>query len=270
MSNLTKDRFKECLLESFENPIKAMKFINEKRKILYGKLYKYCPISDDKEAIQYSIENLKDSIIYMSKITDFNDPFDTYISFSIDNIIRGLVPQILKNSADINLDENTEEAIPIAFDLLSNEKSPVQDSNVMVKYIVKCIKNNPDFLAGEVNTEAFGQELFKSISEDIINGTISPNELNSISNNANDPRLLLNIIRECVNDTELVDKLGDKDSLIQVQEVFSGKSPEIESAREEYRKVVDAIKPELSDAIKKVRMIINEKYYVTCFFYRCK
>ncbi len=78
------------LIECFNDNKKAIPFIKEKLQIINGKLYKYCPIYEN-EDIQYSIMNLENDNIYLSSISNFNDPFDSLCSFSIEDFAKRIL-----------------------------------------------------------------------------------------------------------------------------------------------------------------------------------
>lgn len=267
---ITREWVNNYLKQSFEGPIKAAQFIAEKKKMLNDKLYKYCPINDilpDSDEIQYSIENVKQSILYMSRVANFNDPFDTYISFSIDDVIPSLIPSILENNTEI--DESTKSLIPVVFNILMQKEEPKQKSNPLLKYLFICLKNHPGILTETEDSSVLIAELMVLITNEMLSGNLSEDELNSFSNIGSDPKALIaDLIKECMVNPELLNGMGiefDTNSLSQFKEIFKGVSPVLESAKQEYWKVIDSSKPEISGAIKKARDIINDKYYVTCF-----
>lgn len=267
---MTREWVNNYLNQSFEDPVKAAQFIAEKKKMLNNRVYKYCPINNvapDSNEIQYSIENVKQSILYMSRVANFNDPFDTYISFSIDDVIPSLIPSILENNTRI--DENTKSLIPMVFNLLIQKEKPKQENNPLMKYILICLKNHPGIFAGSEDPSMLITELMGLITTAMMNGNLTEDELNSFSNISSDPNALIaDLIKECMVNPQLLNEIGlefDTNSINQTKELFEGNSPELESVKEEYWKLIDSSGPEISKAIKKARDIINDKYYITCF-----
>lgn len=267
---ITREWVNNYLNQSFEAPIKATQFIAEKKKMLNNRLYKYCPINDiapESDEIQYSIENVKQSILYMSRVANFNDPFDTYISFSIDDVIPSLIPSILENNTEI--DESTKSLIPMVFNILMQKEEPKQKNNPLLKYLFICLKNHPGILTGTEDSSVLIVELMRLITTEMLSGNLSEDELNSFSNIGSDPNALIaDLIKECIGNPQLLNELGielDTNSSNRTKEIFEGNFPELEAAKEEYWKIIDSSKPEISEAIKKARDVINDKYYITCF-----
>lgn len=272
MSEITSDWLRTRLIESFESRIKAMHFMNEKKHILNGKLYKYCPVNDiqaDLEDRQYSIENLENSIVYMSRIKNFNDPFDTFISFSIDDIIQSFIPLLMEGNLGIEVDEATKHVLPSVFNLVMAPQQKTPKNNSITKHLVACIEKHPGILTGTEDPNLLLPDLLTSLSADLLNGKISQDELDAFSSIAENPNVLLaELLKEFIDSPSLLEKSGvsiNEGDLTKVREVIDGKSPEIENARQEYLEAVDSIKPELVTAINKVRETVNEKYFVTCF-----
>ena len=265
----TGDWLKERLMASFDNTFNAMRFIDEKKQMLNGKLYKYCPISDNIDAIQYSINNLKSSIAYMSRISNFNDPFDTYISFSMNEIIQSLLSQSLSKDSKIMIDEKTKKALPTVFGLIMNNEHHANKNTKAIRFIIKCISEDPSILTGEHTPEVFLRKVFPLLAEEISNGNISLEELSSFSDIETDPgTFIAGAIQEFIHNPQLLKHLGyitEEDSLTKLKELLNGKSPQFEAVRENYRKTIEQSTPALTEAIKKIRTIINEKYYITCF-----
>nr|WP_321298309.1 DUF2971 domain-containing protein [uncultured Sphaerochaeta sp.] len=86
---------KQMLLDGFGDTSRAAKLMEEKIKSFNGKLYQYCAI-DSNSKVQNSISNLKESVVYLSNIKDFNDPFDTNITLSIKNLFDYILPHIFQ------------------------------------------------------------------------------------------------------------------------------------------------------------------------------
>lgn len=266
---ITREWVNNYLNQSFGAHTKAAQFIAEKKRMLNNRVYKYCPINNiapGSDEIQYAIENVKQSILYMSSVTNFNDPFDTYISFSIDDIIPSLIPSILENNTE--MDESTKSLIPMAFKILMQKEEPKRKSNPLLKYLLICLNNHPGILTGTEDSTALIVELMELITSEMLRGNLSEDELNSFSNIDSDSNALVaDLIKGCMVNPRLLNGIGivDTNSLSQIKEIFEGNSPELESAKQEYWKFIDSSKPEISRAIKKVRDIINDKYYITCF-----
>ncbi|MBS5844034.1 MAG: DUF2971 domain-containing protein [Clostridiales bacterium] len=186
---------REQLTIAFQDSSQALQFIEEKKCKLNNKLYKYCPISDTDDIVQYPIENLKNDIIYMSRVSNFNDPFDTYISFDLNNTFENFIPKIIEMNTE--LDGELKPLVSVVLSLLM-AKRPLKE--------------------------------------------------------------------DCLNNPQLFEIVGvDGREAKQVQQILNGQFPKIEAAKEAYQKMIESVKTEISNGIKKSREIINEKYYISCF-----
>ena len=266
MNEAIRDWLKEQLLSVLQNSDNAQQFINEKKQKSNGKVYKYCPLNDSTEEIQYSIDNLENAIVYMSRVSSFNDPFDTYLSFSLDGIIHNLVSRVVEQNAEI--DESIKPMVPVAFDLImTNENAKLK--NPIMKYLIVCLKKHPNVLKGKEDPAVLTTELIKLITTDLLNGNILEDDMNAFSEfNTNPNELIVDLIRECINNPQLLEiseEDANSEEFQKAQKILGGQFTELESIRSDYHQTIESIKPEISIAMKKAREIINEKFYISCF-----
>lgn len=78
------------------------------------KLYKYCSIDDN------TINNIKNSVFYLSDFSEFNDPFDSNIGVSVDQVYKCLLPYVNLNFDEKNKTVSSDE-IEFTFSECSQE-----------------------------------------------------------------------------------------------------------------------------------------------------
>lgn len=78
------------------------------------KLYKYCSIDDN------TINNIKNSVFYLSDFSEFNDPFDSNIGVSVDQVYKCLLPYVNLNFDGKNKTVSSDE-IEFTFSECSQE-----------------------------------------------------------------------------------------------------------------------------------------------------
>lgn len=213
MIDTTRNWLREQLFMCFESPHNTIRFVEEKRRMTNGKLYKYCPIYDSgrTDVMQYSIENLKNSIIYMSRIAHFNDPFDSYAGLSFDEIMRGFLPSMLERSTQMNFDHKTSQVLPDVFKMLLNADKPQQESNrLVIKYFMQCVKQKPEILMGQFDPEVFQTDYLQLILSDLATGVITLEELSSLPDmkDIKEGGLLAELMREMMQSPQLLRVIG--------------------------------------------------------------
>lgn len=121
------------------------KCVNEKIEIVQGKIYKYyplgnyCPPEKREEEKIYSIKNLEDQIIYLSRVTDFNDPFDTNMSLP-DEEIFSIISQELPIPNEPN-----DEIMKLIHSYKEKHWAELEAKLTSDKaYYVSCFSSEPD------------------------------------------------------------------------------------------------------------------------------
>lgn len=110
------DLINKVLQETVENNFSKIdcKTTFEYLKANKIKLYKYCSIDDN------TINNIKNSVFYLSDFSEFNDPFDSNIGVSVDQVYKRLLPYVNSNFDGKNKTASRDE-IEFAFSESSQE-----------------------------------------------------------------------------------------------------------------------------------------------------
>lgn len=215
--------------------IEINKLISEKLKKINHKLYKYCSFS--KNDSNYSLSNLKNGIIYFSKPSDFNDPFDCALGFSIDETIKSLLPSIIdKNiSSDNKNKELIKKFINAIFcnELLGNLISPKEFASLPLTEIIKNDKSNLNFI--------FMLELIKNPK--LLEIVPSYSDLSQKDKNT------LNILSSIITENTITGKI---EKLMEL----TGHNKDIDFKK---------INADIKLVEPKIKEIINNKFAITCF-----
>ena len=110
------DLINKVLQETVENNFSKIdcKTTFEYLKANKIKLYKYCSIDDN------TINNIKNSVFYLSDFSEFNDPFDSNIGVSVDQVYKCLLPYVNLNFDGKNKTVSSDE-IEFTFSECSQE-----------------------------------------------------------------------------------------------------------------------------------------------------
>ena len=88
-------------------------------------LYKYCYVCENsshtKNAIDYNIENLENDLLYFQDPAKFNDPFDCYLGFSQNQLLKDLLVQEFRKKGQYS--PTTKRIIDMLFHIPSKEES---------------------------------------------------------------------------------------------------------------------------------------------------
>ncbi len=106
------------------------------------KLYKYCSIDDN------TINNIKNSVFYLSDFSEFNDPFDSNIGVSVDQVYKCLLPYV-----NLNFDE----------------KNKTVSSDEIEFTFSECSQENEDKILEVLKGDTAFQEFINSTNTDEIN-----------------------------------------------------------------------------------------------------
>lgn len=122
------EKYLSAFWGSKENNIKIQK---EKLSSFKGKLYKYYPLTSEE---CYFFKNLESDILYFSKPSTFNDPFDCYAGFSDTTLIQDIT-LILLFDPDFKL---TNDQIEVFTKVILNEKITKNDIDILNSLVSKC------------------------------------------------------------------------------------------------------------------------------------
>ncbi|WP_353423351.1 DUF2971 domain-containing protein [Christensenella massiliensis] len=254
---------REQLIDCFENPSLTPQFLLQKREKLKGKIYKYCPILDDvidkngkvQHQQQYAIENIENSILYMSKIKNFNDPFDSYVSFSMEAAIGKIVAKSLSNQSFNS--SVVEESIPLLVEGILNDGFTEDEQSPNLSYLLEIMEDIPELLKwGDLTEEQRTAGMVKmmgKIFQDGISGKAEINDLATACSN-NPASIISEMLRGIISYPQLFGVQAESLGLEQMKEATKGLKAQMSSLR-----------PEISEAIKKMRDTINNTFYVACF-----
>lgn len=151
------------------------------------KLYKYCSIDDN------TINNIKNNVFYLSDFSEFNDPFDSNIGVSVDQVYKFLLPYVNLNFDEKNKTVSSDE-IEFAFSECSQENEDkilevlkgntafqefINDNNIEGKNdeeVLKFFMSNVDLLSEIIdvslpkNAESSEQSLINAVIKETIKG----------------------------------------------------------------------------------------------------
>ncbi|MEA5002943.1 MAG: DUF2971 domain-containing protein [Christensenella sp.] len=264
MNSIEKEKWvREQLLDCFENPSVTSRFVIQKREKLNGKIYKYCPILDDitddngkvQHQQQYAIENIENSILYMSRIKNFNDPFDSYVSFSMEAIISKIVAKSLSiKEFDSSMFEGV---LPLLVEGILTDGYVDDEQSSNSNYLLELIEASPEFLeGGNLTDEQKTVGVMKMIGKVLQDGISGKAEVNNLTDAySSDPALLISeILRVAISHPQ---EFGVQTELMDLEQM--------KEATKELKAQMDDLRPDISEAIKKNRDTINNTYYVACF-----
>lgn len=138
------DLINKVLQETVENNFSKIdcKTTFEYLKANKIKLYKYCSIDDN------TINNIKNSVFYLSDFSEFNDPFDSNIGVSVDQVYKCLLPYV-----NLNFDE----------------KNKTVSSDEIEFTFTECSQENEDKILEVLKGDTAFQEFINSTNTDEIN-----------------------------------------------------------------------------------------------------
>lgn len=138
------DLINKVLQETVENNFSKIdcKTTFEYLKANKIKLYKYCSIDDN------TINNIKNSVFYLSDFSEFNDPFDSNIGVSVDQVYKCLLPYV-----NLNFDE----------------KNKTVSSDEIEFTFSECSQENEDKILEVLKGDTAFQEFINSTNTDEIN-----------------------------------------------------------------------------------------------------
>jgi hypothetical protein len=126
MESPTEQWLRMWLTECFKDHEKADQFVAEKMQRLNGRVYKYCPIHDSDKARQYDIENIEQSTLHLSKFSLFNDPFDTSLTITAEEVAHSFMQKVV-TSGVIKMDRGISRTLPLILMLLPDSNDKYKD-----------------------------------------------------------------------------------------------------------------------------------------------
>jgi hypothetical protein len=267
---------KQRLTECFNDSKFTQSFIDEKKEKLNGRIYKYCPVIDDIvdkngntiPQKQFAIENIENSVIYLSRVTNFNDPFDTYLSFSFEELIGDMATNMIKNQYNT---PGIEAVMPAIIDGLLNDIDA--EKKKFMDYLAKKIYEFPHLIS---NPSTAIQDLVLSIATDCITGNqdaieFSKSIASSTFTTAMFLRAVIYALKKYPQMLENPDLGVPQVSLEQIQSFLGSTATnnngtnEIQEQIITMKKALREIEPEVSIAIVNMRKTLSEMFYIACF-----
>ncbi len=263
--------------------------INTKISRFDGKLYKYCSFSKDDS--NHSLSNLKDGIIYFSKPSDFNDPFDCALGFSLDEAIKSMIPSLIDKNVKID-GENAELIKELIKTLFCDKQDPIEFDNPTLQ-AVSILFSAPqmvDIIKALSKGEKIDESLMLSkLQQILVNPTIasklyravsnpqSPIELQSVSKKDVYTTMIQSLFRnpaliklageqeippEALSVTSSINAILSEDTVIgkieRLSELTDYKGKDI-------RKEIEKIHNTLNPIIPKIKDIVNSQFAISCF-----
>lgn len=264
---------RENLTESLNDYSKAKVMLQAKQQLFNSKLYKYCPVwSDDLVESQKYLDNIKDSQLYFSQISNFNDPFDSFVTFSIEVFLNKFLSPVLSNQLG--------SQARMATDLLS--KAMLSDANTYEEnqeitesleswLVEQLVLSAEDGTLQNLNESNFQTLILKMFSSLFFN----PQLLNKFSAIGNDPirqeDFFISVLKKILTDPAIVKKLGMDvtDDYFSKMGLLMGTNTVPDGAIDEdtikFAESVKAIKPETKKMIEKIYQTLENTFKITCF-----
>ena len=79
-----------------------IKLFEEKINLINRPYYKFCSFPQNINDINWNVENLKNNLLFFQNPENFNDPFDCFLGFSINSILKDAVIKSLKSKKQYN------------------------------------------------------------------------------------------------------------------------------------------------------------------------
>ncbi|MDE7379939.1 MAG: DUF2971 domain-containing protein [Clostridia bacterium] len=263
--------------------------ISTKIRRFSGKLYKYCSFSKDDS--NHSLSNLRDGIIYFSKPSNFNDPFDCALGFSIDEALKSMIPSLIDKNVNIG-GENEElikelmktlfcdESETVTYDNPTLEVAKILFSAPQIVDIIKSVKNgekiDDDLLQSKLQQMLFDPTIASKLTGLGLNSQSSLN-MQSISKN----NIYTTIFQSIFRNPALMELFGEQEippeamrvtsamSAILSEDTIIGKIERLTELTEyngkDIRKEIEKIHNTLNPIIPKIKDIINSRFAITCF-----
>lgn len=138
-------------------------FIDEKLQRCDYKLYKYYSFEDE-----YAISNLENNLIHFSDPENFNDPFDCYMGFSVDVIMKTMFETLFLDKFQID-GPYSEQTIKAIKSIIFNEKT-VEEVRPEIRIISLLLENEhvSDMFKRKCNGEEIEKQEFESVIQKAI------------------------------------------------------------------------------------------------------
>jgi len=270
---------KQKLSECFANSELTLSFIIEKKQMVNNRIYKYYPISDNNTQPQYAIENLKNSVIYMSRISNFNDPFDSFMSFSLDDLIADVFPNIVRKTVSLPESKETDKALSYLFRGLLVGKELTASEKYLLDNIMSILKKYPELLKGgeeqsrmlEKTLPLFGMQVMTDISTKKINMSL----LQELNEDIDSPSFILEIVKRILDNPSILSsstKLNEED--IEKVKILFGKASTQDTTglsllkQNSINKLAEInrqFEPEIINAVETTRRLIDDTFCISCF-----
>lgn len=251
------DLINKVLQETVENNFSKIdcKTTFEYLKVNKIKLYKYCSIDDN------TINNIKNSVFYLSDFSEFNDPFDSNIGVSVDQVYKCLLPYVNSNFDGKNKTASRDE-IEFAFSESSQEN---EDK------ILEVLKGNTAFqeFINSTNTDEINDEKllrFFLSNKELLRETIYA----GLPANLESPKdsLISMAIKETIDGLENTSDIEKAFSIIDEPNMdFLWKSSELANlfGKEISEDDINNVYNQIDEMIKGLYMRLSKAIGVSCF-----
>lgn len=238
-------------LEQLQKRYKDIKSIREN-----SVFYRYYSLEDN-----YTLKNIKNDIIHFSNPNSFNDPFDSIMGLSIENILRNYIYEVIISEFEKNksIDNDVKNGLKILFE------QPNEDN------IFDEIDDNgmyDDMKKGKTFDEISFEKKKKFFDDLIFNRPEIINEIKS--GKLTEEQLLTELLKSkfirknidnALNDYGKNIKLFSCDSLMDEIERFF-KTNNLKYDFNSFRSEIENLKDEI---FKEIRLQISEKIRISCF-----
>ena len=133
-----------------------LKLFDEKMNLINKPFYKYCSFPQNDSEPKWNVENLKNNLLFFQNPENFNDPFDCFLGFSINEIIKDAIVKKLKSKKQYNA--NTKLFIEELFG--SNKLNITSEDeiteSIFKQFIAQILKQE---MKDEENSELFSNVL---------------------------------------------------------------------------------------------------------------
>lgn len=263
--------------------------ISSKIRRFNGKLYKYCSFS--KGDSNHSLSNLKDGIIYFSKPSDFNDPFDCALGFSIDEAIKSMIPSLIDKKIRIE-GENEAVVKELIKTLFCEEQEPfycdnptLQALSVLISTpqmvdIIKALSSGQKVDDGLLQAKLWqilADPIIASKFSEAVSNLQTPIDMQTVSKGD----AFNTIMQALIKNPALLGVVGEQEippetlsvtnalSAILAEDTVIGKIERLTELTEykgkDIRKEIEKVHSTLEPIIPKLKEIINSRFAISCF-----
>lgn len=275
MESYEKEKWvRESLIRTFNDYRQAKAMLQEKQALFGNKLYKYCPIwENDLIESQKYIDNIKNSKLYFSRISNFNDPFDSFVTFSIEVFLNKFLSPVLTKQVGGQAKMVTEFLSQTIVSDANTYESDRDVTEAIEKWLVEQLstyaENGILQNLDSINYQTMLMGMFASLFS-------QPELLMKCAVSIGDDPiklqdLFISITKKILTDPETIKKLGMEvtDDYFDKMGLLVGTSNpddgELDEGMQKFAESVQAIKPETKQMIEKMYKTFEDTFKITCF-----